>query len=141
MRKPGAASAPLHTPDDVRALVGLVMRKRKEELAGVVGAMLEGRSLLAPPPDPGLRYAAERVAMEAERNLELGARAEEAGYRMEFYPTDYLPARWPDFSALVSAFDNAAVRVRDTFPARGFDLRRGSGAPPRRLPRPSGGQA
>lgn len=123
VRKPGAESAPLLTSDDVRTLVGLAVRKRREEMAAIVRGMMEGQSPLSRAVGPGERYSEDRETIVAELEAEIPHHRDKGHWWLEFYPVNHVPRRWPDFNALVKLYDGSVVKLRRPFPGHTFDLR------------------
>ena len=73
VRNVNAESAPLRSPDELRALVGLATKKRGQEMITMFESMLKGRPLVVPPSDEDL-FESELRQVEGQ----LGQKYEQA---------------------------------------------------------------
>jgi hypothetical protein len=122
VRTANAASEPLTSVEDLRALIGLATTKRADQMLSMFQAMLRGRPLLAPAAteDP---FRPERAEVEKALDTELGVGAENGTWQFVCHPVQYREGRWEDTAALQGVLDKAVVRVRwREFPPLGYNL-------------------
>jgi hypothetical protein len=115
IRTANAASAPLESAEDFRALVGLAVRKRRDEMLTAFHAMMQGKPLVAPPNDDEL-FANHFERVKADVQHPIAAGLAKGGWRMSFRPSIFRPERIPETAQLEGIIDKHSVRLRDEFP-------------------------
>ena len=111
VRSQNAASKPLSSVDELRALVGLATRKRADDLMSHIQAMLKGRSLM----DLGkVPVPFDDEVKVVRSDLDLGDQS--SGWFMSFHPVTFKGERWSSDRYLEELVAEHAVRIQDTFP-------------------------
>jgi hypothetical protein len=124
VRNAGAASAPLNSVDDVRALVGLATAKRGRELLSMFESMLKGRPLLPPPNDQEL-YDKEFQRISSALGKSFQQMIQTGAWVLRVYPRTHETERWKTADELEGVIQKRSVRLREEFPPsyRGTHMR------------------
>ncbi len=114
VRSENAASAPLATVDELRTLVGLATRKKRDDMLASLDAMLRGRPLV--PPATDVKQFEDELA-KVEAVLEAQRPKDGHGeWLFAFHPARYDAARWTERESLESLIQKHRFRVFEEFP-------------------------
>lgn len=116
VRSPNAESKPLENETELRELVGIATRKRRDDLLQHFDAVLKGHALTTDTNTDQERIENELGAMQNDLR-DRGSFDSDNGWTFYFHPTTYREERWSDRRTLEEHIRTRAVRVSDTFPA------------------------
>jgi len=113
VRNANAASVPVGTVEELRALIGLATKKKSDEMLGLFHAMLQGRPLLPPLTDE--KHFEDEVATVGTA-LRAGTEEGQGAWFFAFHPAIYDAARWSERNQLEEIVRRHSFRIVQEFP-------------------------
>lgn len=115
VRNVGASSSPLRNADQLRALINMATRKRREEFAIVLEGVLSGRSLAQEVTDEQ-KFEAELERIKAGLEDQINEDSKLGALHLVLRPGRYESDRWEESETLVEIVGRTALPISGMFP-------------------------